>query len=120
MSSGAMAGRAWPWRATVLGLAALTLALLVAPPAGSTAGSGVRLLVGALAAGPLIALLLLKDRDPTRWGVWVALTMTPYVALSVGSWLVTPDRRAAGIVFALIASGVFFAGIFTARRPVSR
>jgi hypothetical protein len=46
--------------------------------------------------------------------------MIPYVTLSVGSWLVSPATRAQGVVFAVVASAVFFRGVFAARMPVSR
>jgi uncharacterized membrane protein len=102
------------------GLAYLVVALLVAPPAGSSATAAVRLLTGALFALPLLALLAAALRDAARWGTWVALVMIPYVTFSVGGWLVTPAARLPGIVFATVASTVFFAGILAARRPLSR
>jgi uncharacterized membrane protein len=112
--------RGWPARLALAGLAYLVIALLVAPPAGASAPAGVRLLVGAGFALPLVVLLGAGLRGPGRWGVWVALLMIPYVTFSVGAWLVSPATRLPGIVFALVASVVFFAGIIAARAPLSR
>ena len=113
-------GVRWPARVCVAGLAYLALALLIAPPAGASAPAATRLLVGLLAATPLLVLLAARTRAAARWGTWVALVMIPYVTLSVGSWLVSPATRASGIAFALVASVVFFSGVFAARAPVSR
>jgi hypothetical protein len=111
---------AWPARACLAGLAYLVVALLAAPPAGANAPTGIRILVGLLAAAALLALLAARRRAGARWGTWVALAMIPYVTLSVGSWLVSPATRAQGVVFAVVASAVFFSGVFAARMPVSR
>jgi uncharacterized membrane protein len=112
--------RGWPARLALAGLAYLVVALLAAPPAGSSAALNVRLLVGALFALPLLVLIGAGLRGAARWGTWVALVMIPYVTFSVGAWLVTPAARLPGIVFATVASTVFFAGILAARRPLSR
>lgn len=110
----------WPGRVCVAGLAGLSAVLLIAPPAGTSAPPGVRLLVGSAAALPLLLLLAARLRSPARWGTWVALVMIPYVALSVGSWLVSPSARGPGIAFALTASVVFFCGLFAGRAPHGR
>lgn len=115
-----IAAARWPTALCLAGLAFLTGALLLAPPAGASATAPIRLLVGCAAAAPLLALLATHRSAPARWGVWVSLVMIPYVTLSVGSWLVSPATRTAGIAFALVASVVFFAGLFVARQPVSR
>lgn len=112
--------RGWPARLSLAGLAYLVIALLVAPPAGASAPPGVRLLVGAGFALPLVLLLGAAFRGSNRWGVWVALLMIPYVTFSVGAWLVSPATRVPGIAFALVASVVFFAGILAARGSFSR
>lgn len=109
--------RGWPDRLALAGLAYLAAALLVAPPAGSSASLPARLLVGVLCALPLVVLLATSPRGSARWGTWVALVMIPYVTLSVGAWLVTPAARVPGIAFATVASTVFFAGILAGRRP---
>jgi uncharacterized membrane protein YhaH (DUF805 family) len=111
---------AWPARACLAGLAYLVVALIAAPPAGANAPATIRLLVGLLAAAPLLTLLATRRRAGARWGTWVALVMIPYVTLSVGSWLVAPATRTQGVLFAVVASVVFFSGVFAARVAVSR
>lgn len=98
------------------GLTGLTLWLLWSPPAGESVGAGERLAIGTACAAPLLVLLAQSLRNDTQWGKWVAVVMVPYVALSVGAMLVTPDGRWPGAVFAAVAVLVFFAGIDTARR----
>jgi uncharacterized membrane protein len=112
--------RGWPARFALAGLVYLVVALLAAPPAGSSAPLAIRLLVGILFALPLLVLLAAALRGTARWGTWVALVMIPYVTFSVGAWLVTPAARLPGIVFATVASTVFFAGILAARQPLNR
>lgn len=102
---------------SLLGLAALTLWLLVTPPAGADAGVSVRLVIGAICAAPLVVLLATANADRHKWGVWVAVMMIPYVTFSVGSLLVSPGARMQGALFAAVTVLTFFAGIDAARRP---
>lgn len=100
---------------TLAGLLVLCVWLLVSPPARTTADPLVRLLIGGLCALPLVALLYLGWKPVRQWGVWVALVLIPYFALSVGAFLVDPARQMEGAMFATLIAVVFFGGIFAAR-----
>jgi uncharacterized membrane protein len=103
-------------RLTLAGLLVLSAWLLVAPPAGPTAGPAARLLIGVLCAAPLLALVVAGLRTVRQWGAWVAIVLIPYFALSVGALLVAPGRQLEGAAFATLIATVFFAGIAASRR----
>ena len=103
-------------RLTLVGLLALSLWLLAAPPAGPDSTPAARLLIGALCATPLLLLVLAGLRSVRQWGAWVAITLIPYFALSVGALLVAPGRQLAGAVFATLIAVVFFTGIAATRQ----
>ncbi len=104
-----------PRQLTLAGLLVLAAWLLAAPPAGATTTPTTRLLIGALCALPLLALLYLGWKSVRQWGVWVALVLVPYFALSVGAFLVNPVGRIEGALFATLVALVFFGGIFASR-----
>jgi uncharacterized membrane protein len=104
-------------RATQGGLIVLALWLLVMPPAGAGVAWLIRLAIGALCAAPLLLLLVLGLRAVHQWGVWVAVVMIPYFALSVGALLVSPEQRVEGAAFATLVALVFFSGIAASRQP---
>jgi len=103
-------------RATLGGLLVMSVWLLVAPPAGPAAAPGTRLLIGALCAAPLLILVVAGLRAVRQWGAWVAITMIPYFALSVGAMLVAQGQRLEGAAFATLIAVVFFAGIAASRQ----
>jgi hypothetical protein len=103
-----------PARATLAGLLVLSAWLLAAPPAGPAAAPATRLLIGLVCAAPL--LLLAGLRAVRQWGTWVAITMIPYFALSVGAMLVAQGQRLEGAAFATLIAVVFFTGIAASRR----
>lgn len=103
-------------RVTVAGLVALGAWLLVAPPAGSAAGTGARLLIGAACALPLLILAVAGLRGARQWGTWTAIVLIPYFALSVGSMLVSPGGRLESTAFSVLVAAVFFLGIATGRQ----
>lgn len=110
--------RQLPRQLTFAGLLVLAGWLLVAPPAGAMAAPLTRLLIGGLCALPLLALACAGWRPVRQWGVWVAVVLVPYFALSVGAFLVNPAGRSEGALFATLIALVFFGGIFAARnRP---
>jgi hypothetical protein len=107
---------AW-FRMAQVGLALLALALVVDPPAGASAGAGVRLAIGLLCAAPLLALLGTSPRAGPRWGAWVAIVLVPYFALAVGGMLMMPaDQRTLSVAFSGLVALVFLAGVAAARR----
>jgi uncharacterized membrane protein len=107
-----------PKRLTIAGLLVLVVWLLAAPPAGPTTAFATRLLIGAACAAPLLILLAAGRRAVRQWGVWVAIVMIPYFALSVGALLVSPGQRLPGATLATLIALVFFCGIATSRRPL--
>lgn len=107
---------ALPTRLTLAGLAVLWVWLLIAPPAGAAASALVRLVIGLACAAPLLVLLLTGLRNYRQWGVWVAIVMIPYFALSVGAFLVAPTREPDGALFATLVAALFFAGIRASRQ----
>ena len=98
------------------GLLLLSGWLVLAPPAGASAAPFTRLLIGVAFAAPLLALVYLSFRSVRQWGAWVAITLIPYFALSVGALLVTPDARLSGSAFATVVAVVFFTGILASRQ----
>ena len=106
-----------PKRLTVAGLLVLLVWLLASPPAGPTTELATRLLIGLLCAAPLLILLFAGRRALPQWGVWVAIVMIPYFALSVGALLVSPGQRLPGAALATIIALVFFGGIAASRQP---
>ena len=109
-----------PKRLTLAGLLVLLVWLLVSPPAGPTTELATRLLIGLLCAAPLLILLFAGRRAVPQWGVWVAIVMIPYFALSVGAFLVAPGRRLEGSAFATLIAVVFFTGIAASRQQPKR
>lgn len=108
---------ALPWfRLAQGGLVLLVLTLVLDPPAGDSAGTGVRLAIGLLCAGPLLALLATSIRPGPRWGAWVAIVLVPYFALSVGAMLVVAGDRAYSAAFPALVVLVFMAASWSARR----
>lgn len=108
-------------RATLGGLLVLCGWLLVAPPAGPAVAPGTRLLIGALCAAPLLILVVAGLRAVRQWGAWVAISLIPYFALSVGAMLVAQEQRLEGAAFATLIAIVFFTGIAASRqRPGAR
>ena len=107
---------AFSTRLTLTGLAVLGAWLLMAPPAGVAATTLVRLAIGLACAAPLLVLLLTGFRHYRQWGVWVAIVMIPYFALSVGAFLVAPTREPVGALFAALVAALFFAGIRASRQ----
>jgi uncharacterized membrane protein len=105
-----------PSRAALLGLLVLSAWLVVVPPAGATAPAGTRLLIGLLCAAPLLLLVVAGLRAVRQWGAWVAISMIPYFALSVGSMLVAPGERLEEAAFATLIAVVFFTGIAASRQ----
>jgi uncharacterized membrane protein len=105
-----------PQRATSAGLLLLGLWLLVSPPAGNAAGAGIRLMIGALCALPLVILAVAGLRGVRQWGTWVAIVLIPYFALSVGAMLVNPGGRTEGTAFSVLVAVVFFLGIAADRQ----
>ena len=103
-------------RLTLAGLLILSAWLLVVPPAGTAAAPVTRLLIGALCAAPLLLLVLAGLRTVRQWGAWVAITMIPYFALSVGAMLVAEGQRLEGSAFATLIALVFFTGIAASRQ----
>ncbi|MBL8200450.1 MAG: DUF2069 domain-containing protein [Chromatiales bacterium] len=103
-------------RLTLAGLLVLCGWLLVVPPAGPAAAPGTRLLIGALCAAPLLLLVLAGLRRVRQWGAWVAISMIPYFALSVGAMLVAEGQRLEGAAFATLTAVVFFTGIAASRQ----
>lgn len=103
-------------RVTLAGLLVLSAWLLIAPPAGPAADPTIRLLIGTLCAAPLLLLVLAGVRGVRQWGAWVAITMIPYFALSVGAMLVAPGQRLEGAAFATVMAVVFFTGIAASRQ----
>jgi len=110
---------ALPARLTLAGLAVLAVWLLIAPPVGAAASTPARLLIGLACAAPLLVLLLTGFRTYRQWGVWVAIVMIPYFALSIGAFLVAPNRKPVGALFATLVAALFFAGIRTSRQQQS-
>ena len=107
-------------RLTLVGLAILGAWLLIWPPAGAAATTVVRLAIGLACAAPLLVLLLTGLGHSRKWGVWVAIVMIPYFALSVGAFLVAPTREPDGALFATLVAVLFFAGISASRQPGPR
>lgn len=103
-------------RISLAGLLVLSAWLLITPPAGSAAPPATRLLIGALCAAPLVLLVLAGLRTVRQWGVWVAIVMIPYFALSVGAMLVARGQQLEGAGFATLVAVVFFAGIAASRQ----
>ena len=103
-------------RATLTGLLVLSTWLLVVPPAGPATAPVPRLLIGLLCATPLLILVLAGFRTVRQWGVWVAIVMVPYFALSVSAFLVAPGPRLQGSAFATLIAVVFFTGIAASRQ----
>lgn len=97
------------------GLVLLVLALMLDPPAGDSAGPAVRLAIGLLCAGPLLALLATSIRPGPRWGAWVAVVLVPYFALSLGAMLVVAGDRAYSAAFPVLVALVFVAASWSAR-----
>jgi uncharacterized membrane protein len=106
-----------PRRFTLAGLLVLVVWLLASPPAGPTTARAPRLVIGLLCTAPLLILLVAGLRAVRQWGVWVAIVMIPYFALSVGSLLVSPGQRLPGAVLSTMIALVFFSGIATSRQP---
>ncbi|MEZ5564567.1 MAG: DUF2069 domain-containing protein [Gammaproteobacteria bacterium] len=105
-------------RLTSAGLLALCVWLLISPPASIATDQATRLLIGGLCATPLLILIGAGLKPIRQWGVWVAIVLIPYFALSVGTFLVEPAKRLEGVAFATLIALVFFGGIFAARsRP---
>jgi len=110
-------GTALPWfRLAQGGLVLLVVALLADPPAGAGADGVARLAIGLLCAAPLLALLAASLRPGPRWGVWVAVVLVPYFALSVGAMLVASGNRGWSAAFPTLVALVFVAGNWSARR----
>ena len=103
-------------RFTLGGLLVLVVWLLAAPPAGPTTALATRLLIGVLCAAPLLILLVTGLRAVRQWGVWVAIVMIPYFALSVAALLVSPGQRLPGTALSIVIALVFFSGVATSRR----
>lgn len=102
-------------RLTIGGLILLCAWLLIAPPAGTAAPLATRLLIGLVCALPLALLVIAGMRAVRQWGAWVAIVLIPYFALSVGAFLVAPERQAVDVAFATLIALVFFSGIAAAR-----
>lgn len=102
-------------RLTLAGLLVLSAWLVVAPPAGTGTGLGVRLAIGFVCALPLLLLVAAGLRPARQWGAWVAIVLVPYFALGTGAMLVAPATRIEGVAFATLVAVVLFAGIATGR-----
>jgi uncharacterized membrane protein len=105
-----------PKRFTEAGLLVLVVWLVASPPAGPATGVAIRLFIGLLCAAPLLILLVAGLGPVRQWGVWVALVMIPYFALTVGALLVSPGQRLPGAALATLIALVFFGGIAASRR----
>lgn len=103
-------------RLTLAGLLGLSAWLMAAPPAGPGTPLATRLLIGALCAAPLLLLVVAGLRTVRQWGAWVAITMIPYFALSVGAMLVAAGQRLEGAAFSTLVAVVFFTGIAASRQ----
>ncbi|MEQ1802178.1 MAG: DUF2069 domain-containing protein [Gammaproteobacteria bacterium] len=103
-------------RLTLAGLLVLSAWLVIAPPAGTAATPVARLLIGALCAAPLLLLVVAGLRAVRQWGAWVAISMIPYFALSVGAMLVAEGQRLEGAAFSALIALEFFAGIAATRQ----
>lgn len=95
---------------------ALSVWLLLAPPAGPATAPLPRLIIGLLCAMPLLILVLAGFRAVRQWGAWVAIVMIPYFALSVAAFLVAPGPRVQNSAFATLIAVVFFTGIAASRQ----
>ena len=104
-------------RLTLAGLLVLAVWLLASPPAGPTTELATRLVIGLLCAAPLLILLVAGLRAVRQWGVWVAIVMIPYFALSVGALLVSSAQRLPGAALSMLIALLFFSGIATSRQP---
>lgn len=105
-----------PRRTTLAGLLVLATWLLAAPPAGTATAAATRVLIGLLCAIPLLVLVYAGLRSVRQWGVWVAIVMIPYFALSVGALLVSPGHRLEGAALSTLIALLFFSGIATSRQ----
>jgi hypothetical protein len=86
---------------TLTGLA-LSIAILLWPPATAE---------GAVGALPLAILLVAGIRPARRWGGWVAALMIPYLAVAAMNILAGPMSRAPAVAFGLATVLAFLAGL---------